>query len=127
MTRGPYEPYLKEFVECTCTVLEEGHAYTINEARKMCKMGYRTIHDYMTFNLIDVNDALAHECKRAIKSSMVSRNFPGFTVHEKKDKNLQDSDQCTVEPQEKRKLELPSDLRTIFRRGTLLRAGASFV
>ena len=45
MTRGPYEPYLKEFIECTCTVLEEEHSYTINEARKMCRMGYRTLHD----------------------------------------------------------------------------------
>ena len=81
----------------------------------------------MTLNLIDVNDALAQECNRAIKSKRVSRDFPGFKVHGKSDENSGDSDQCTVEPQEKRKMELPSDLRTIFRRGNLLRTGASFV
>jgi hypothetical protein len=103
MPRGPYETSLTKFAECTCTVLELGEAYTLNEARKKCEIGHRTIRNYVTVNLSDVNLELEEECGRIIKREDVSRTlkFPGFKVGKSLPRKVTSvSEQCTVEPPE---------------------------
>ena len=121
MPRGPYETSLIKFAECTCTVLELGEAYTLNEAREKCGIGHRTIRNYVTVNLSDVNLELEEECGRIIKREDVSRTlkFPGFKVGKslpRARKVTSVSEQCTVEPPERArgKFDFPPDLFTRF-------------
>jgi len=81
MGRGPYETSRDAFVNCVCTTLEQGKPYTYYDAKNKCKMGYRTIHDYVTINMSDVNIAIDRKCSRSIRGERILRTYPGFRVY----------------------------------------------
>ena len=114
MTRGPYYPSRMEFIDCACETLEMGEVYTYNEARKICRMSYCTVHDYVTVNLPDVNVGLGQECRRIIKGEEIQRSLPGFKVTRALNATaeaISDSEPCQVELSEEpgRKMGFPSD------------------
>lgn len=94
--RGPYETSLNEFAECVCTILEEGETYTYYEAREKCGISYRTVKDYATLGLHDVNLRIVKECGRSVQSEKVRRDHPGLRVYPLPDGSLH-SDLCTTE------------------------------
>jgi hypothetical protein len=77
--RGPYEPSLRRFVDCVCYKLEKGE-YTYNEVKDVCGVSYRTVGDYATISLNDVNLEIYRECGRSIKPTEVYRAYPGIKV-----------------------------------------------
>jgi hypothetical protein len=94
--RGPYETSLNEFVDCVCTVLEEGKSYTYNQARKKCGVSYQTVEDYVTIERSDVNLRIVEECGRSVKPEDIRRTYPGLRVYPLGD-GLSHPDSCLTE------------------------------
>lgn len=55
MTSGPYETPLRRFANCADKVLEKNKTYTINEASELCKVDPRTVGNYVSSELAEVN------------------------------------------------------------------------
>jgi hypothetical protein len=68
-------------VECVCTILEEGEAYTFNQARKKCRVSYETVKEYVTMERHDVNLRIVEECGRSVKPEDISKTYPGLRVY----------------------------------------------
>ena len=109
--RGPYETSLNGFVECVCTVLEEGEAYTFNQARKKCGVSYQTVKEYVTLESHDVNLRIVEECGRSVKPEDIRRTYPGLRVYPSGDRSSP-SDSSTMEPgrETEKKQYIPRDL-----------------
>jgi hypothetical protein len=109
--RGPYETSLNEFVDCVCTVLEEGKSYTYNQARKKCGVSYQTVEDYVTIERSDVNLRIVEECGRSVKPEDIRRTYPGLRVYPLGD-GLSHPDSCLTElgKETENKQYIPRDL-----------------
>lgn len=85
MARGPYEPSLRRFVDCLNSKVEKDKPYTFEELEGICSLWYRTIRDYATIRLSDINIELNKRGKK-IKNITVQkqvcqiRSYPGLIV-----------------------------------------------
>jgi hypothetical protein len=51
----PYEPQLRKFVKCLDEKLEKDKKYTVNEAAELCGSHPRTVGDYVSKQIHEVN------------------------------------------------------------------------
>lgn len=108
--RGPYETSAEKFSNCVCKILELGGGYTIYESVIKCGVSYPTVKNYLTINLLEIQQVTAKKCKRLIKPEKISRSYPGFKVIEAigGSGDYTERDLCTT--------ELASDVDDVSRR-----------